>query len=197
MDLIQERIDEQIERMEAAHKMADAARTLNYDEDHAVIQIAQDEYHAANAARRIYQALYEDLESRWQTKEEEYPVATYVWKYLADKGYNDEVIAGILGSMMVEVGGHTLNLQWWLYGSSYYGLCQWSKGYPEIWGKDLEAQCEFLESTIEYELNTYGYMYKKGYDYEDFVLMKDIKDAALMFAKSYERCGASTHKLRQ
>ena len=69
---------------------------------------------------------------------------------------------------MCEVGGGTLYIQWWLYGSYYYGMCQWSKGYSEIWGADLKAQCDFLRNTIEYELNVFGFVYQSGFKYEDF-----------------------------
>lgn len=195
--VLEDRIAEQTDRMAAAHNMAEAARTLGYDEGHAIIETAQEEYRQASIAKDTYQSIYENLQAHWEAKEKEYPTAAYVWKFLADQGYNDEVVAGIIGNMMVEVGGHTLNLDHTLSTPSYYGLCQWSKGYPDVWGKDLEEQCKFLESTIQYELDTYGYMYKKGYNYEDFLLMNTPQEAALMFAKSYERCSSSTYKLRQ
>ena len=41
-------------------------------------------------------------------KYNEYPVATEIWMFLKNCGYNDYVAAGILGNMMAEVGGNTL-----------------------------------------------------------------------------------------
>lgn len=197
MAILKAKISEQEARMEAAHAMAEAGRALGYAETHIVITTAKNEYQEADKIRAQYQTIYDNLESHWQMKEKEYPEASYVWKTLMDEGYNDEVIAGILGNMMAECGGHTLALQPTVSTPSYYGICQWSHGYPDVWGASLEEQVQFLLSTIEYELNEFGYLYKKGANYESFLLLTDIQQVALMFAKSYERCGASTHKLRQ
>ena len=193
---LEDRIDQLSDRMATAHDMAEAARSLGYSEDHQILLIAKKEYDDAYAMKQEYQAIYDDLSSRWQAKRDQFPVATYVWETLAEAGYSDTVIAGILGNMMAECGGHTLALDWQVRGT-YYGLCQWSCGYAEVWGASLEEQCEFLLSTIKYELDTYGYMYKKGYTHDNFVSMTDIQQTALMFARSYERCGSSTHRLRQ
>jgi hypothetical protein len=40
-------------------------------------------------------------------------------------------------------------------------------------------------------------LYKEGFDFEDFIQMKDPAEAALAFAKAYERCGSASYKLRQ
>jgi len=37
--------------------------------------------------------------------------------------------AGILGNIMVEAGGHSLGINPYAYGGSYYGICQWSTSY--------------------------------------------------------------------
>ena len=87
-----------------------------------------------------------------------YPEATKVWTILQDYGYNDYVCAGIMGNLMVETGGNTLDLDPDLVYYSYYGLCQWSYEYfPSVWYSSLEEQCEFLHDTIEYEINTFGF----------------------------------------
>jgi len=197
MPAIKKMIAELETRMELAHNMAETARALGYEDSHLVILTAKQEYDEAEKLKVQYENIYNDLEEHWHSKEAEYPEAAYVWKTLMDEGYNDEVIAGIIGNMMVECGGHTLALQPTVATDSYYGICQWSRGYPDVWETSLEEQVQFLLSTIKYELNTYGYMYKKGANYETFLLMTDVRQAALMFAKSYERCGTSTHKLRQ
>ena len=177
--------------------MADAARQLGYSENHDVIELAVNEYDKANELRQSYQDVYDNLMEHWHQKEEEYPVATYIWSYFKDLGYNDQVCAGILGNIMAEVGGNTLNIQYELSNSSYYGMCQWNKAYSEVWGASLEEQCNYLENTIEYEFNTFGHAYKKGFDYNDFLNMTSITDAALAFAKCYERCGSGSYTTRQ
>lgn len=55
--------------------------------------------------------------------------ANQVWTYMKSYGYSDSVAAGIIGNMMRECGGDTLNLDWDVVGhfngDEYYGLCQW------------------------------------------------------------------------
>lgn len=142
------------------------------------------------------------IEAMWSEKAGEYPVATQVWRYMKDElGWNDYVCAGVMGNMMAEVGGQTLNLQPFLYGHSgggYYGICQWSgKYYPGIQGASLEAQLDFLRDTVKKELDTYGYAFRSGMDYESFCALTDAEDAALAFAKAYERCGSGSYGIRQ
>lgn len=197
MRTLEDRITQLTDRMTAAHEMAEAARLLGYSENHVVIQIAKNEYISALNDKGYYQTIYDELEENWSKKEQEYPTASYVWETLMEAGYNDFAIAGILGNMMAECGGQTLNLKWWVSTSSYYGLCQWSRGYSTVWGANLEEQCNFLLTTIKSELDTYGYMYKKGSDFHSFLEMTDEKQTSLMFSKSYERCGSATYKLRQ
>ncbi len=197
LDTLIELIAEQISNMNAAHQMADAARQLGYSENHDVIELAVNEYDKANELRQSYQNVYDNLMEHWHQKEKEYPVATYIWSYFKNLGYNNQVCAGILGNIMTEVGGNTLNIQYELGNSSYYGMCQWNKAYSEVWGASLEEQCNYLENTIEYEFNTFGHAYKRGFDYEDFLNMTSITDAALAFAKCYERCGSGSYTVRQ
>lgn len=128
----------------------------------------------------------------------EYPDATYIWDYLQELEYSDEVCAGILGNMMVECAGQCLDLQPTIETKSYYGICQWSKKfYPDVIGCSLESQCDFLRDTIQNELDTFGYKYKKGFNYEDFLALEDERDVALAFAKCYERCGSGSYEARQ
>lgn len=197
LDTLIELIAEQISNMSAAHQMAEAARQLGYSEDHEVIKLAKAEYKKANQLRIEYQSIYDNLMEHWHQKEEEYPVATYIWSYLKDLGYSDQVCAGILGNIMAEVGGNTLDIQYDLGSSIYYGMCQWNKAYSDIWGASLKEQCNYLRDTIKYEIDTFGYAYKKGFKYNDFLNLTDIKQVALAFAKSYERCGSGSYKIRQ
>lgn len=130
----------------------------------------------------------------------DYPAATQVWNYMKNLGWNDAICAGIMGNMMAEVGGQTLNLDWDLYDYTglYYGICQWSSAYyGQIHGASLEAQCNFLRDTIQNQFNTYGRLYCNGMNYETFLQMTSPTEAALCFAKVYERCGSAYYSVRQ
>lgn len=134
------------------------------------------------------------------TATNKYSNATTIWNYLRGLGYNKYVCAGILGNIMTEVGGQTLDIKPGLYGegNNYYGICQWSiKYYPSISGAGLNTQLNFLAETIKYEFNTYGHLYSSGFDYNDFLNLNSASEAALAFAKVYERCGSGSYSKRQ
>ena len=80
---------------------------------------------------------------------------------------------------------------------NYYGICQWSKGYSEVHGTDLYYQCEFLKKTIQYEFDTYGSKYQSGFNYESFINLTNEREAALAFAKCYERCNSNYYAIRE
>lgn len=131
-------------------------------------------------------------------REIEYPNAEFIWNYLQELGFNNYVCAGIIGNMMVESGGHTLAIEEDASTNSYYGICQWSrKYYPDVIGVSLDAQCDYLRDTIQYELDTFGSCYRRGFNYEDFLDLNNEQDAALAFAKCYERCSSDGYGLRQ
>lgn len=197
MNALQTRMEEQLVLMDAAHNMAESARTLGYAEDHAVIILAQDEWWEAYHWWETYQAIYNDLSSQWAVKESEYPAAAYIWSYFKSLGYSDYVCAGIMGNLMAEAGGQTLAIQYDAMSPGYYGMCQWSKAYTEVWYASLEEQCVFLQQTIQYELDTYGYAYKRGFNYEKFLQLTDCEQVALAFAKCYERCHKASYTTRQ
>lgn len=127
----------------------------------------------------------------------EYEAASIIWAYLKNLGYNNYVCAGIMGNIMSECGGHTLNIQWWLYGDNYYGICQWYCPYaPGIEGSDLDYQLYYLSSTIRSEINNFGYKYYNGFDYSSFLNLTNIEDTAIAFAACYERCASWTYSSR-
>lgn len=204
-ELLLQFIKEYSDRKFKAHEMAEAARALGYPEDHPIIEVARDEWWNSQNTYAHYLARYAEVveaerkaeELRWQKKMDEYPAATTIWKYLKDLGYNDYVCAGILGNIMIEVGGRTLDIQYWLYGSNYYGICQWSPAYHSVWGTDLQTQCDFLKDTIQYEFDTYGRNYYQGFNYNSFLNLQNEQEAALAFAKCYERCSSRSYELRQ
>ena len=136
----------------------------------------------------------------WQKKLKQYPYAAKTWLYLKEMGYSDEVCAGIIGNIMVECGGYTLKFNPFLYNKSgkHYGLMQWSrKYYPEADGIGFEAQLVFFKSNVKAIFKTWGKRYQKGFTYEDFLELESPEEAALAFAKIYERCSHKTYKSRQ
>lgn len=197
-----EKLDELIEMcrtaQEDAHTLAESARALGWPEDSDTIQMAKNEHYNASLAIKVYTERKADLEFEleWSAKKEKYPIATEIWLYMKSLGWNDYVCAGILGNMMTEVGGNTLDIRYWLKGN-YYGICQWSRGYNKVWGTNLKGQLDFLKNTIKYELNTYGYAYANGFNFEKFLALQDERAAALSFAKCYERCGSAGYAQRQ
>lgn len=131
-----------------------------------------------------------------------YPEAQIVWDALIDYGLSPEVASGIMGSIMAEVGGQTLDFSEWRYWSrgTHYGICQWGGGRKQDllnnFGPDLEDQVKFLLYELEREMNSYGYIYKTGFGYDKFIAMTDVEQAALAFAKSYERCSSKYYNIR-
>lgn len=137
----------------------------------------------------------------WAEKEAEYPVATYIWRYMKGLGWNDAVCAGVMGNIMAEVGGQTLNIKPYLYGGggSYYGICQWYLPYTtrHIAGAGLEAQCDYLRDTVKKEMNNFGYKYSSSMNYSNFLNLSSPSEAAVAFAKCYERCASFSYGVRQ
>ncbi len=199
MDELNELIDECAARMDAAKQMKESATELGYDEYHAVILLAEQEYENAKADKKFYKdTLKKQEEKYWNKKMKEYPAATTVWLYLKDMGYNDYVCAGILGNLMAEVGGQTLNINPLRNsGNGYYGMCQWSKKYyPKVVGEDLNGQLDFLSGNIKTIINKYGKNYSSDFNYTKFKKLKDEQAAAKAFAACYERCASYTYSQR-
>lgn len=113
----------------------------------------------------------------------EYPVACQVWQILRSWGWNEAVSAGIIGNMMTECGGLTLDLEWDLYDDTgmFYGLCMWSlKWASETAGLSIEDQMQYLYDTIEVNMDYFG-----G-DFQEFLNIADPGYAALYFQWYYE-----------
>ena len=130
----------------------------------------------------------------------EYTYATKVWEYFRQKGYSKAVTSAIIGNMMVETSGGSLALNPTIYDSTggYYGLCQWSLYYrPEVAGMSFENQLKYLDASMEKEFRNFGKCYKEDFTYEDFLAMTDPAEAALAFAKVYERCGSGSYEKRK
>ena len=126
-----------------------------------------------------------------------YDIAQEVWSYMKDLGWNDYVCAGVMGNLMAETGGQTLNLKPSTYssGGDYYGICQWSTYYfPEVEDASLSKQLSFMAKTIKSEINMFSDVH--GYTYNSFLQIQDEQTAAKAFAAAYERCDSSTYSVR-
>lgn len=196
LEQLKEILDNQYNIQNKSAELAAAARQIGWPEDSPAIRSAQAEWWNAQKQIEYYTPRYEELylvseQKKWDERAVEYPVATEIWLYMKNLGWNDYVCAGIIGNMMSETGGHTLNIKPIHYNKTfyYYGICQWNKTYyGEIHDADLPTQCDYLRDTIEYEINTFGKNYKKDFTYQDFLNLTNEKDAALAFAACYERC---------
>ena len=212
-------IDETQHIKDNAHTMATSARELGWTDEDKLIRQLKAKWSNADKEQKIYQTKLDEIiaeekrieeeklakereaqaaeEAKWAAKAAEYPAATQIWRYMKALGWNDYVCAGIMGNLMAEVGGQTLDIRYTLSSGSYYGMCQWSRGYSKVWGAGLDTQCDFLRDTIQYEIDTYGFKYQKGFKFNSFLNLSDEKQAALAFAKAYERCASGSYKVRQ
>lgn len=166
----------------------------------AAISIPEPEPEPEHYQEVIEQSQEEDPTIKIKQWEEEHYYATKIWEYLRQRGFSQAVTCGIIGNMMIETSGGSLDLKPSIYSPSgnYYGLCQWSKKYyPEAHGLSFEQQLDYLLESIIWEINTFGKCYKEGFNYEDFLAITDPAKAALAFAKSYERCGPASYELRK
>ena len=167
--------DDERKRKEAEEKAAEAERKRKEEQQKAQKEQAKQEQTSTTTAVTKPTGAYDN--------------ATIIWNYMKSLGWSDAVCAGIMGNIMAEVGGNTLNINPYLYNPSgyYYGICQWNKSaYGKIHGASLEAQLNYLRDTIQYEMNTYG---KRYGGYTGFLAITDAGYAAKAFADSYERCG--------
>lgn len=138
-------------------------------------------------------SLTSKLAAKTTYPDKDYVQSTAVWNHLKSLGLNDYVCAGILGNIMAEVGGQTLDISRWATYSreTYFGICQWAGGRKtrllNEYGDTLEAQYTFLGVEL------FEVIPKNNSFYD----MQDEKEAALYFAKYYERCGSSSYSVRQ
>lgn len=150
--------------------------------------------------REEQERIEKEKAEKWAAKEAEYPVAAAAWKHMKENmGYSDAVTAGILGNMMAECGGQTLNLDWDARNASgHYGLCQWSKGHRSVQNASLEEQLNFMTESFPDAIDTWGPIcYKSGFKYEDFLAMDDASEVAYAFCVIYERPGPGSYSQRR
>lgn len=132
------------------------------------------------------------LNKFWNDRFNEYYDATYIYKYFKDLGYNDYVCSSILGNIMNECGCNSFNLNVNWYSNGFYGICMWYYEYsPNVIGKDLEYQCEYLADTMKDRIESYGF------SYDEFLSSNDLDRVTLIFAIGYERCSSESYRIKQ
>ena len=190
-------------RLENAKIAKQALLDMGYDKEYPAVVLTDSEILTCSNNLEYYkeQEVKFQEERKWTQFAHDYPTATKVWKYMKEElGWNDYVCAGVMGNFMAETGGQTLSLNPSLYGESgaYYGIAQWSIKYnPSIGGASLDSQLNHLENTVKREIDTYGSKYCSGFDYNSFKSLQNEREAALAFAKAYERCASFTYSVRQ
>lgn len=146
----------------------------------------------------IYAEEINDTVEIIQNEEERYPAAKFIWDYFKNLGYSDHACAGILGNVMAEVGGQTLNIRHEISSKYYSGICQWDKRHSTLAGDaTLEEQCEYLENTIGRCFEVFGKDYQENFEKKDFMTIEDETEAAIAFAKCYERCSSISYEVRK
>lgn len=133
---------------------------------------------------------------------EQYPEARQIWDTLISWGWSAETAAGIIGNMMAEIGGGTLNLSRWNSDKGCgYGLCQWTAGratgiknrygaYPNI-----EQQLQYMRDEL---LGENGVRAQVTEAQRAQILQGQTPEqVAYAFATHFERCGVSYRARRQ
>lgn len=186
--------EEHISKINKAIKKLERINYSNYTSEAAEAMSTE-----LDRLRNIEAKMASDL-SHYLQWESEYYYATKVWEYFRQRGFNNEVTCAIIGNMMIETSGGSLDLNPTIYSKSrnYYGLCQWALKYcPNVKDMPFEAQLDYLLGSMPWEFNTFGRNYKSGFKYDDFIIMTDVEEAALAFTKSYERCSPISYEMRQ
>lgn len=134
--------------------------------------------------------------------EGEYPEARLIWNTIKSWGYSDNVVAGIIGNMMAEVGGGTLaGLSNWHTGGCGYGLIQWTSGrqrlLKQLYGArpNIEQQLQFIKNELTGQNGVNRQVTEAQYN--ELLNAGNPEAAAMTFAKYYERCGSSYRAKRQ
>lgn len=147
---------------------------------------------SVNSLTQRNSKLLVELAEQSSTPDNNYYQARLVWNKLKGNGLNDYVCAGIMGNIMAEVGGQTLDIsRWSTFKNGYYGICQWAGSRKSRllndFGKSLIAQADFLCTEL-FEIIPKD---------NSFYNMQNEKQTALYFAKNYERCSSKYYTIRQ
>jgi hypothetical protein len=132
-------------------------------------------------------------------KIQEYPVASQVYYYLIDNGIPEIAACGIIGNLMAETGGNTLMLNPYI-GNYYYGLAQWGGGRKNMLLSRYHnpSHIEQAQFILDEMRGTNGVSRQVTEEQYNLIINStSAQDAALYFAKYYERCASWTYSVRQ
>lgn len=180
------------EKKVTAHQMAECARNLGYAEDHIIIKTAQQVWAEQDKLQAEYSAelkAYNEKLSKWRT---ECPYATEIYEKLRAHGLSHITTSAIMGNIMAEVGGQTLeNINPYLRAGDYYGMCMWNIYYcPKVDSRSIDGQVDYLIETMPTLMCQFG----GSGSYEYFLSITDVGQAARYFCTYYER--GSGHSTR-
>ena len=123
---------------------------------------------------------------------EKYADAKFVWDWLIARGWSEEAAAGVLGNLMAETGGRTLNLDWDSEGGCGYGLFQWiGQRRVDLKAKygvqpNIEQQLQFMVDEL---YGTDGVRIQVSAEQRNVILNSATpEECAYAFACYYERC---------
>ena len=135
----------------------------------------------------------------------EYPEAQLIWDTMISWGWTAETCAGIIGNMMAEIGGGTLNLSNWnSNGGCGYGLIQWTGSRRSLlksrYGSypNIEQQLIFMRDEL---FGTNGTRQQVNSSVLNRIMNTNGNETpesiAFCFASNYERCASRYRARRQ
>lgn len=135
----------------------------------------------------------------------EYPEAQLIWDTMISWGWTAETCAGIIGNMMAEIGGGTLDLSNWnSNGGCGYGLIQWTSNRRSIlksrYGSypTIEQQLIFMRDELFGINNTRQQVSSSVLDKIMNANGNETPESiAFCFASNYERCASRYRAKRQ
>ena len=142
------------------------------------------------------------VKNTWDDRRAEYPVATEAWLYMKNEfGWSDIVCAGIMGNLMRETGGDTLQLNADSSGNSGLGLIQWigqrRRDIVNEYGSQptVEQQMIFMRDEL-YGMN--GVVQQVTDQQRERILNADSpEECAAEFARWFERPAETSYSRRE
>lgn len=141
--------------------------------------------------------------AKWAARKAEYPVATEVWLYMKDNfGWSDKVCAGIMGNMMAEIAGGTLNFNRWnIDKSSGYGMIQWigsrRTGIKNRYGSAPSVEEQLLYMRDEMFGSNGVKQQITDRQLEAIMNGESPEQIAYDFARYFERCASFSYNRRR
>ena len=151
------------EKKATAHQMAECARALGYPENHVIIKTAQQVWAEQNKLEAEYAAELKNYNAKLSRWRAECPYATEIYEKLRAHGLSHITASAIMGNIMAEVGGQTLeNIDPYLRSGIYYGICMWNIFYcPKVNGRNLTGQVDYLLESMPKSMRQFGGSYDK------------------------------------